>query len=67
MAIAREIEGVERQTMTIKECSEFIGVSGTTLYTMCRLNEISHVRVRGKILFYKPTIIEWLKNGGTNE
>lgn len=67
MAIAREVEGVTKVTMTIKECADFIDTSTTTMYTMVRENQIPHLRIRGKILFHKDTITEWLKDGGTNE
>lgn len=67
MAIAKETENTVKVTMTVKECADFIDTSITTMYTMCRENQIPHLRIRGKILFHKDTIDEWLRNGGTNE
>ncbi len=60
-------EGIVKVTMTIKEVAAFIDVSTTTMYTLCRQNQIPHLRIRGKLLFHRDTILEWLKNGGTNE
>lgn len=49
-------------TLTVTEVAELIGVSTTTVYTMARLNEIPHKKVRGRILFHRTTIEQWLMN-----
>ena len=52
-------------TLTVSEVAFLIGVSNMTIYTMVKLNEIPYTRVRNKILFYRPTIENWLIDGGT--
>lgn len=61
---------MEKITMTVEEVSGFIGVGKTTIYAMVRQNEIPHKKVRGKILFHRPTIENWLitdTNGGETQ
>ncbi|MGE7932620.1 helix-turn-helix domain-containing protein [Viridibacillus arvi] len=53
---------MERMTLTVAEVAELIGVSKMTIYTMCRTEEIPCKRVRGRILFYRPVIMDWLAN-----
>ncbi|PEV10280.1 excisionase [Bacillus thuringiensis] len=54
---------MKKVTLTVKEVAELLGVSLTTVYSMTRMSEIPHARVRGKILFHRPTIETWLMNG----
>ncbi|MDA2192308.1 helix-turn-helix domain-containing protein [Bacillus cereus group sp. BceL221] len=54
---------MKKVTLTVKEVAELLGVSLTTVYSMTRMSEIPHARVRGKILFHRPTIETWLING----
>lgn len=61
---------MEKITLTVEEVSGLIGVGKTTIYAMVRQNEIPHKKVRGKILFHRPTIENWLitdTNGGETE
>ncbi|PGC13798.1 excisionase [Bacillus toyonensis] len=58
---------MKKVTLTVKEVAELLGVSLTTVYSMTRMSEIPHARVRGKILFYRPTIETWLINGAMQE
>ena len=51
-------------TMTVKEVAEYIGLSNSTIYNMVKLKEIPHIKVRGKILFHRVTIDNWIVNGG---
>lgn len=51
---------MERITLTVEEVAELLGVSKMTIYTMCRTGEIPCKRVRGRILFYRPLIQDWL-------
>lgn len=63
------METIEKITLTVEEVSQVLGVSQSTIYTMARENEIPHKKVRGRVLFHKPTIERWLCNefegGGT--
>jgi len=47
-------------TMSVEEIASELGVSKTTIYTMARQKEIPHTKVRGRILFHRPTIEHWL-------
>lgn len=47
-------------TMSVEEIANELGVSNTTVYTMVRQKEIPHTKVRGRILFHRPTIEHWL-------
>ncbi|UNT57890.1 helix-turn-helix domain-containing protein [Lysinibacillus capsici] len=49
-------------TMSVDELAEELQISNTTIYTMVRRNEIPHKKVRGRILFHRATIEEWLMN-----
>lgn len=52
-------------TLTPMEVAKLLGISRTTIYSMIRNEEIPHARIRGKILFHKPTIEKWLIDGAT--
>jgi len=54
---------MEKITLTVKEVADLLGVSLTTVYSMARMSEIPHARVRGKILFHRPTVETWLITG----
>lgn len=58
---------MKKVTLTVKEVAELLGVSLTTVYSMTRMSEIPHARVRGKILFHRPTIETWLINGAMQD
>lgn len=58
---------MKRITMTVNEVAALLGVSNTTIYTMVRLGEIPHARIRSKIVFHKPTIEEWLAGQNNQE
>ncbi|WP_277587349.1 helix-turn-helix domain-containing protein [Psychrobacillus antarcticus] len=49
----------KRITLTVNEVAELLGVSIGTIYTMARLKEIPHKKIRGRILFHKETIEKW--------
>ncbi|AJK89668.1 MULTISPECIES: helix-turn-helix domain-containing protein [Lysinibacillus] len=51
---------MEKLTMSVEEIANELGVSNTTVYTMVRQKEIPHTKVRGRILFHRPTIEHWL-------
>ncbi|WP_313470541.1 helix-turn-helix domain-containing protein [Lysinibacillus sp.] len=52
----------KKMTMSVDELAEELQISNTTIYTMVRRNEIPHKKVRGRILFHRATIEEWLMN-----
>ncbi|MEB7455097.1 helix-turn-helix domain-containing protein [Lysinibacillus sphaericus] len=51
---------MEKLTMSVDEVANELGVSTTTIYSMVRHKEIPHTKVRGRILFHRPTIEQWL-------
>ena len=56
--------------LTIKEVRAEVfndEVSVGTLYAMAREGQVPCVRIRGKILFHRPTLDRWLENGGMNQ
>lgn len=57
-----KVQDKKKITLTVNEVAELIGVSTSTVYTMTRLNEIPHKKVRGRILFHRKTIEQWLTN-----
>ncbi|MHA0855894.1 helix-turn-helix domain-containing protein [Paenibacillus sp. CMAA1364] len=48
-------------TLSVAETAQLIGVSTATIYTMARQNEIPHVKVRGRILFHRDMIEQWVR------
>ncbi|WP_342456128.1 helix-turn-helix domain-containing protein [Lysinibacillus sp. G01H] len=56
------VEPNKKMTMSVEELAEELQISTSTIYTMVRQNEIPHKKVRGRILFHRPTIEEWLMN-----
>ena len=56
---------IDKITLTPSEVANALGISRTTIYLMIRNNEIPHSRIRGKIVFHKDTLNQWLANGGT--
>ncbi|TQR27213.1 DNA-binding protein [Lysinibacillus sphaericus] len=50
-------------TMSVDELAEELQISNTTIYTMVCQNEIPHKKVRGRILFHRQTIENWLVEG----
>lgn len=48
-------------TLTVKEAAKLIGVSTGTIYTMARTGEIPSVKVRGRVLFHREKLEQWLR------
>lgn len=64
-AVDRQVDGMDSQirlTLSVQEVAKMLGISETTIYAMVRLNEIPHKKVRGRILFHRPSIERWLQN-----
>lgn len=58
---------MQKITLTVNEVAALLDVSTTTIYTMVRLGEIPHSRIRSKIVFHRATIERWLINGTSND
>lgn len=50
-----------RQTMTVQEAADYLGVCTDTIYSMVREKEIPHFRVRRRIFFTRSAINEWIR------
>lgn len=57
---------MEKIILTVKEVSELLNVSLTTVYSLVRSGDIPSSRIKGKIVFHQPTIEIWITNGGTS-
>lgn len=51
---------VDRQTLTAKEVSEYVGVSIDMVYKMVRENSIPYIPVGNRKLFRRASIDQWL-------
>src|SRR5690625_3311614 len=50
---------MERQTLSVREVAEYIGVHRDTVYALVREGEIPHVRLKQLILFRRELIDAW--------
>ena len=53
-------------TMPVSEAARLIGISPSTLYSLCRDNSVTHVRIRGRVLIDRSDvtrIIEQFRRG----
>lgn len=57
----------KKMTMSVDELAEELQIGRTTIYTMVRQNEIPHKKIRGRILFHRQTIEDWLSKSKENE
>jgi excisionase family DNA binding protein len=55
-------KAVERQTLTVKEAAELLGVSAWTIYDMVRKGELPAIRVRSRIFFRREGLDAWIKD-----
>jgi excisionase family DNA binding protein len=51
---------MSRNTLTVVEVADLLGVSTTTIYALVREQSIPFFRVRSRILFRLDTINEWV-------
>lgn len=51
-----------KAVFSVKELSEYLGVSADCIYTMVRERQIPHIRVRRRILFHRQVIDSWILN-----
>ena len=52
---------MSRNTMTVQEAAEYLGVHHDTIYTMVREKEIPHFWVRTRIFPTKHNIDAWIE------
>lgn len=53
---------MEREIMTVKEVSLYLGVHPDTIYDMASKKEVPCFKMRSKILFSKKSIDSWIKD-----
>lgn len=47
---------------SVKELSNYLGVSPDSIYAMVREQQIPYIRIRRRILFHKDSIDTWMKS-----
>ena len=57
-----ELQKVQRTTLTMKEASEYLGVSYWLVNQLVRRKQIPYSKVGGKYLFRVQALDEYLKN-----
>jgi excisionase family DNA binding protein len=51
---------MQRQTLTVKEVANYLGVHTDTIYTMVKANQVPHLKVGKRILFTQESIELWM-------
>lgn len=49
-----------KQTITVKEVADYIGVSKDVIYQLVREHQIPHLRIGRRILFRKEALNVWM-------
>ena len=57
-----ELQKVQRTTLTMKEASEYLGISYWLINQLVRKKQIPYCKVGGKYLFRVQALDEYLKN-----
>ena len=57
-----EVQKVQRTTLTMKEASEYLGISYWLINQLVRKKQIPYSKVGGKYLFRVQALDEYLKN-----
>jgi len=52
---------MQRTKLTVKEFSEYMGISIDLAYKLCREEVVPHVRIGGRILLDKVSIDKWFE------
>lgn len=59
---AGETSTAPKEVLTLKEASEFLGVSKSQLYKLTRTAAIPHYKPNGKYIYFdRAELIEWVK------
>lgn len=56
---------MQRQTITVKEAAEYIGISKDLVYQLVRENQLPHLKLKRRILFRKTVLDKWMQNQET--
>jgi len=57
---------MNRSKLTVKEFSDYMGISIDLAYKLCREGEVPHVRIGGRILLDIDSIDRWFKEKEKN-
>jgi excisionase family DNA binding protein len=49
-----------QEYLTVKELSQLIRISKTTIYDLVKDEKIPHIRIEGRIVFDKVKIKDWM-------
>ncbi len=52
---------LNKEMMSVKEVSKFLGVDINTVYTKCSKDEIPHLKIGKQYRFDKAEILKWMK------
>ncbi|MCC3358966.1 helix-turn-helix domain-containing protein [Bacillus sp. REN16] len=52
---------MQRNTLTVEDVAQYLGVHRDIIYTMVRQKEIPHFRVRRRIFSSLETIEQWIR------
>ena len=52
---------MEKRFLSVKETSEFLGISTVTIHRMIKAGEIPSYKIRGSRVFDKEEVINWVK------
>lgn len=53
---------MNRETLTVPEAAQVIGICEDTLYEMIRQKQIPHIRVRRRIFLRHSTLLKWMES-----
>jgi len=51
---------MQRQTLTVKEVADYLGVHTDTVYKMVKQQQIPYFKIRRRILFTQVSIDAWM-------
>jgi len=57
---------MQRQTISVKEAAEYLGISKDLVYSLVRHKQIPNVKVGRRILFRKEALNDWLERQEVN-
>jgi excisionase family DNA binding protein len=58
---------VERETLTVSETAQAIGISRNRAYELCAEGVIPSLRLGGRIVIPKAAFTEWLSSAGKGQ
>jgi excisionase family DNA binding protein len=56
-----KLEQLTEELIDINECSKVLNMSVGRLRKMCMKKEIPFLKLGGRVRFYKPDLLKWIK------